>query len=128
MSTITICTPPVRRTARRRSPRVAPRRLTGTVRLTPRGRLVVVVLLLALVVAAVALVRAPATGSSPVAASAAQPVAHRVTVRPGQTLWQIARDAVPGADPRVTIARIKEMNGLSSSGIESGRVLLVPPR
>lgn len=105
------------------------RRAGAPIRLTVRGRVVVVLLALACVaVALVALVGAPATASTPASLGAHSAVADRVVVQPGQTLWQLAQDAVPGADPRATIQRIKEMNGLSSSDIEAGRVLLVPRR
>jgi Tfp pilus assembly protein FimV len=53
-------------------------------------------------------------------------VAARVTVRPGETLWTIAARVRPNADPRQTIARIQDMNGLTSSTLQAGRVLLVP--
>lgn len=139
---------------------LAPRR--RPVRLTARGRVVVLMLVVAFAVAAVALVGAPGhagadgharatgyagidgdAGASGAAgtngqasassyagtnghAGAPGAVAQRVTVERGDTLWAIARAAVPGADPRTTIARIKEMNGLTSSDIAAGRVLLVP--
>lgn len=93
-------------------------------RLTRRGRAVVAALLLLLALAALALLRAPATAST--ATPGAPPVAERVTVRPGETLWQIAARAVPGVDPRDTVARIEDMNGLSSSAVQAGRVLFVP--
>lgn len=98
---------------------------SSATRLTARGRAVILVLVVAIAVAAVALVRAPATAQAG-GVSASTIVAERVTVRPGQTLWQIALAAVPDADPRATVARIKEMNGLRSSAIAAGRVLLVP--
>ncbi|MEV5572966.1 LysM peptidoglycan-binding domain-containing protein [Spirillospora sp. NPDC052269] len=36
----------------------------------------------------------------------------RVVVRPGDTLWGIAGRVEPGADPRRTVTRILELNGL----------------
>lgn len=96
------------------------------VRLTRRGRVVVAALLLLLALAALALLRAPATASTLVRGASTAPVAERVTVRPGETLWQIAQRAVPGADPRDTVARIEDMNGLRSSSVQAGRVLFVP--
>jgi hypothetical protein len=97
------------------------------VRLTARGRSVLAVLVLLLAACALALVVPPvASGGDP--SGAGSGVAARVTVDPGQSLWEIAGRATPGADPRRTIARIKEMNGLSSSSIHAGQVLLVPVR
>ena len=84
-------------------------------------------LVLLLAVTALALLLPPAAaGGDP--SPATRDVAVRVTVDPGQTLWQMALSVAPEADPRATIARIKEMNGLSSSAIDAGQVLLVPVR
>jgi LysM repeat protein len=94
------------------------------VRLTARGRLVVAVLLAVLAVVTLFAVTGPAGAT----ASGSGAVAERVTVRPGETLWQIARRDAPAADPRATIARIQEMNALESSAVQAGRVLLVPKR
>ena len=95
----------------------------AALRLTRRGRAVVV--LLAAVVGAGALLglTAPATATGDPGSVA---VAERVTVRPGETLWEIAERARPGVDPRQTIARIRDMNGLTSSVAQAGQVLLVP--
>lgn len=126
---VTSAVPRTRTTARPRAtaPKFASEPSTGSApaRLTARGRAVLAVLLLLVVSGALALVLSPvAAGGSPTGSNAN--VAVRVTVDPGQTLWQIALTAAPGEDPRATIARIKDMNGLRSSAIEAGRVLLVP--
>jgi LysM domain-containing protein len=114
-----------RRTGAPRPVVVAPSPARPSVRLTGRGRAVLALLCLALVVAALAVLKAPATASSPRDATGG-PVAERVTVHPGETLWGIASRVRPNADPRATIARIKDMNGLTSSTLPAGRVLLVP--
>jgi LysM repeat protein len=49
-----------------------------------------------------------------------------MTVQPGDTLWGIAQRAAPDADPRVTVARIMEMNSLHSSTVPAGSALFVP--
>jgi LysM repeat protein len=49
-----------------------------------------------------------------------------VVVGPGDTLWDIARQAAPGVDPRVTVARIVELNALDGSVIRQGQELLLP--
>lgn len=49
-----------------------------------------------------------------------------VTVEAGQSLWTIAADVAPGADPRVTVAQIRELNALPSSAISAGQQLAVP--
>lgn len=50
----------------------------------------------------------------------------RVVVQPGQSLWTIALRAAPGADPRVVVQRIIDLNGLSGQPIQPGERLWVP--
>jgi hypothetical protein len=105
------------------APRVpAPRTAT---RLTRRGRLLVTGLaLLVLVVAAVLL-----SGGVPATAGTdhgAPVTAERVTVAPGETLWQIAERVAPGTDPRETVQRILDLNGLQTAQVQAGTALLLP--
>jgi hypothetical protein len=74
--------------------------------------------------------------TSMVAAGAAQATSHpgqagrgnlvRVMVRPGQSLWSIAEGSEPGADTRVVIEQIRQLNSLAGYGITPGEVLWVP--
>jgi hypothetical protein len=48
------------------------------------------------------------------------------TVLPGETLWQIAGEVAPGVDRRDTVARIVELNALSSAGVAAGQRIAVP--
>ncbi|HOJ78764.1 MAG TPA: LysM peptidoglycan-binding domain-containing protein [Bacillota bacterium] len=48
-----------------------------------------------------------------------------VTVRSGDTLWSIAKRFAPETDPRITIAKIKELNQLEKSNIQAGQILKV---
>ena len=98
-------------------------RVAVAVRLTRRGRLVVLALLFGLLLGIVVLAMAPAAATS---GRGGNVLAERVTVQPGDTLWAIAARVRPDADPRATIARIKDMNGLTSGAAQAGRVLLVP--
>jgi LysM repeat protein len=50
----------------------------------------------------------------------------RVVVRPGETLWAIAAQADPAADPRAVIPEIIDLNSLSGTSLQVGQVLLVP--
>jgi hypothetical protein len=51
------------------------------------------------------------------------------TVAPGQTLWDVATATAPaGVDARDQLARIVELNGLSSAEIDAWTVLLLPAR
>ncbi len=47
-------------------------------------------------------------------------------MHPGETLWQIAQRAAPTADPRVTVARIVELNALPGASVRAGQELLLP--
>ena len=91
----------------------------SSLRITRRGRLVILAVAL-LVVLLPGAWRAMAT------AQVEGPAAVAVTVQPGDTLWGIASQVDPGADPRALIAEIRVLNGLSQSGLEPGQVLLVP--
>lgn len=48
-----------------------------------------------------------------------------LTVRRGQTLWSIARQAAPEQDPRDVIARIKKDNLLQDSHLTAGQILKI---
>ncbi len=94
---------------------------------TRRGRLAMTLLVLLMGVAVAVLL----TGGVP--AAAGTPVtdrgtvsAHRVTVRPGETLWAIAQRTAPRADPRETITEILRLNALDSASLRVGQVLLLP--
>lgn len=106
----------------------------GRIRLNRRGRMVVGTGIALVVAAAIltvgamfgivsgALWEAPAEAST---TSTSLNVDH-VTVREGQTLWQIASKAAPDADPRETILQIEELNGLPNSAVQAGQKLDVP--
>ena len=96
-------------------------------RLTRRGRIVVAIAA-ALLVALLSLL---ATGTAQATShSAPSRVADRnlsqVVVRPGQSLWSIAENADPNADPRLVMQQIIELNGLTSNVIMAGQLLWVP--
>ena len=109
----------------------APAVRPAPLRLTRRGRIAVGTLI-GLGVAALAAViwlaiagQAQASGSAKDGRTVGGTVA-RVVVKPGQTLWGIAAQVDPGADPRVIIPQIVDMNSLSSTAISVGQVLWVP--
>ncbi len=110
--------------------RLAPHR--NTVRLTRRGRIVVAVMLtvasLSLVVLAWLAVAARAAqaadgGQSP---GAVYQNLTSIVVHPGQTLWSIASQAEPSADPRVVMQQIIDLNALAGTSVEPGQRLWVP--
>jgi Tfp pilus assembly protein FimV len=51
---------------------------------------------------------------------------RQIVVQPGQTLWSIAAQAEPSADPRQVIAEIMTANSLAGSNLEAGQLLWVP--
>lgn len=121
MSTITV-TQPFTFAGPRREAR--PTVKAAPVRLTRRGRVVVVLALLALLGAA-----AVALGSATVASGDAGvvPETRVVQVQQGQTLWQIAAEANPSGDVRDTVDDIMRMNSLPSAGsLQMGTDLAVP--
>ena len=110
-------------TARRTPPRPrqAPARALGPVRLTRRGRLVVLLLLLAVLVVGLSV------GVSSQAAGPSRPhVVPTVTVQPGETLWQVAVRVAPGADPRLVVDQLQRINHLSGATVQAGQQLVVP--
>jgi hypothetical protein len=110
--------------------RPAPRR--STVRLTRRGRIVVAVMLTAAFLSLVVLAWLAIAARAAQAADRGSPPGAvyqnltSVVVHPGQTLWSIASQAEPTADPRVVMQQIIDLNALRSTGIEPGQRLWVP--
>ncbi len=92
-------------------------------RLTRRGRLLITLLLTGLLLVVLSATRSSIQASD---APAGTP-RPTVVVQSGDTLWQIAREAAPNADPRVTVARILELNDLdSASSVRAGQQLTLP--
>lgn len=95
----------------------------SAVRLTRRGRLVVLALVslvaLALIVVGAASVSAATSSGAPATTST-------VVVQPGQTLWEVAEQVAPDRDPREVIKRISDLNALSSSVVAPGQALSIP--
>ena len=118
-ATATARTAPVAPTAAvvRTAPAEAPARL----HLTRRGRVVLVLLALLVVVAGVMGGRAVADAPR----QATEVTTHAVVA--GETLWQIASDvAAPGEDVRDVVLRLQDLNGLPDSSLIAGQVLLLP--
>jgi hypothetical protein len=100
-------------------------------RLTRRGRRVVwafAVLLLVAVLTPVllALASGAQAANHGLPASAVQASMRHVVVKPGQSLWSIALNAEPQADPRTVIQQIMEFNALGSQVVVPGEGLWVP--
>lgn len=100
-------------------------------RLTRRGRLVLSVFALALILGLIAILWASLAGGAQAASGRARTGSvyqglRRVTVLPGQTLWAIAQQAEPSADPRTVIPQIMQINAISSTNLQPGQQLWVP--
>lgn len=55
--------------------------------------------------------------------------ARTAVVPAGGTLWEIAATADPDTDPRITVRRIMDLNGLADPVVQPGeRVVLPSPR
>jgi LysM domain len=59
-------------------------------------------------------------------ATSRRPASTRYVVKPGDTLWGIARATAPSEDPRVVVARIAGANAITDGELTPGRSLLVP--
>ena len=101
----------------------AGRPTSGHLRLTRRGRLVLVLVAMALLFVAVSVGRA---GSQAATVSDTGPGLEQVTVQPGETLWAVAQRIAPDNDPREVIAQIRRINDLETSTLQAGQQLLLP--
>lgn len=92
-------------------------------RLTRRGRLLLVLTLAALLFAAFSLGRVGAEGSASAEPARELPT---VVVQPGDTLWGLAQAAAPGRDPRPVVDQIRELNDLPGGALTAGQLLVLP--
>lgn len=96
----------------------------GQVRLTRRGRVVLVLVALFTVLAVGVFWGA---GSVATQERGSSPATEVVMVAPGETLWDIASRLTPaGDDVRDTMYDIKRLNALSSSALDAGQRIRVP--
>ncbi len=93
---------------------------SASVRLTARGK--VVIGLLAAAIAGILIAIAYAGGGSAGPSPAAAPAT--VVVHDGDTLWSIARQIAPRADPRAEVATLQRLNHLSGVDLTPGQVLV----
>jgi Tfp pilus assembly protein FimV len=102
---------------------IAHARQASTMRLTRRGRLVVLLLALG----AVLIVGFALASGSVATEDAGTPEPTRVVmVGAGDTLWDIAADAAPDGDTRAMMDEISRRNALDSSMVTVGQQLIVP--
>ncbi|CEA07690.1 Cell division suppressor protein YneA [Arthrobacter saudimassiliensis] len=97
-------------------------------RLTRRGRLVLVGLPVMLATAALIFLAAFFTAPAIAGSETQDPAAHtlQVSVETGESLWGLADRYVPDRDPRAVVADIMELNNLQEATIPAGAQLYVP--
>ena len=98
-----------------------------SVRLTRRGRAVLVLLLSALLLAAFSIGQRD-TQAADLAGGSGSVAPVATTVQPGESLWSVAQRIAPENDPRDVIAQIRRLNDLDSSELQVGQQLLLPTR
>ncbi|GAB2623580.1 hypothetical protein Aab01nite_16850 [Paractinoplanes abujensis] len=98
------------------------RHVEPPLRLTRRGRAVVLGLLvvLASLASAVLFSTASRAEQSPAGPSPS------VVVQPGDTLWDIASRSMPRRDGQAAVDELRRLNGLSGYGVAAGDVLILP--
>ncbi|MBX7442558.1 MULTISPECIES: LysM peptidoglycan-binding domain-containing protein [unclassified Arthrobacter] len=123
---------PVQQLLSRREPaRRVRQAASGRIRLTRRGRLVLIgipaMLLAVLLLSLSGLFNSPAKASDSAADLGLTPTVT-VTVQPGQSLWAIAGEVAPGRDARDVVADIVQLNNLAAGAVLPGQQLFVPTR
>lgn len=96
-------------------------------RITRRGRAVLTVLI-AVPLAVAAVIGGIGALGAAADDSAATASFEYVTVAPGESLWQLAEEVAPTADPRDVVADISHLNGLGSDVIQPGQRLAIPAK
>lgn len=104
------------------------RKIVGTrTVLTQRGRVVLGLFTTTIVLSVLAFIFAAFAPNAAASTQTTQVEVQTIVVQPSQTLWQIASDLDPTADPREMIDRILDLNSLSNSDqIHAGQALVVP--
>lgn len=98
---------------------------TTRLRLTRRGRVVFTTLAaLPLVFGAFAL--AGGVGTASASDRGPGQSFDYVTIAAGQSLWQVAEELDPTADPRDVIAEIVDLNRLASDAVQPGQRIALP--
>ena len=95
----------------------------STLRLTRRGRVVIVALLASLLLVAFLAGR---SGVSSASTDTARSSYTQTTVQPGETLWAVAKRVAPKHDPRALVDEIRSLNHLHSATLQVGQQLLLP--
>jgi LysM repeat protein len=98
---------------------------TPRLRLTSRGRMVFGTLAALPVIALALLIGPNVLGAQATSTTGSSDFTY-VSVAPGQSLWQLAAEVAPQADPREVVADILKLNNLSSADLQPGQELAFP--
>ena len=99
------------------------------VRLTPRGRLLARLAVIASLSILLLSGFAAMTGASAGSTETAIPTPYvKVSVKPGDTLWSIAESIAPTGDRRSLVADIVEINRLTTPELQAGQKIYIPTR
>jgi hypothetical protein len=100
-------------------------------RLTRRGRVVLVglplILASALLISLAGFLNAPAKAADSASELSLTPTVS-VTVQPGESLWGIAGAVAPERDPRDVVADIVQLNNLDDGRVMPGQRIFVPSK
>jgi nucleoid-associated protein YgaU len=99
------------------------------VRLTPRGRFITRLAVIASLSILLLSGFAAVTGASAGSTDTAIPTPYvKVSVKPGDTLWSIAESIAPHGDRRSLVADIVEINRLTTPELQAGQKIYIPTR
>jgi LysM repeat protein len=93
---------------------------TGNLRLTRRGRAVVLGFLIVVTTSIGAVLASTGEAAAP------RDDAPVAVVQPGDTLWRIASRELPGKDPWAAVDAIRRLNGIEDYTVQPGQELLLP--
>ncbi len=98
---------------------------TSRLRITRRGyALMTIVIAVPLAIAAFGI--AVSSGGAAATVDSSSVPFQQVTVQTGESLWQLAGQIAPTADPRDVVADIVQLNQLSSAVVQPGQSLAIP--
>jgi len=95
-------------------------------RLTKRGRAVLMSLAATPLVVIALVVSLGGGGGASASLSGSSAGFQYVTVASGETLWQVAQQLAPSADPRDVIAELVRLNRLTTPDVFAGQELAIP--
>ncbi len=96
----------------------------GGLRVTARGRRLVLLVLVLVLAGAVVLWHAGASQAVP--QTEPDPALTQLTVQSGDTLWSVAHRIAPQRDARDVVDQLRRLNGLRTAQLRVGQQLLLP--